>query len=51
MIRVDFGVARGEGRVSDLTFILFRLCFHGNDSEIMLNRYCFEFLILAANRY
>lgn len=44
----------GEGRwegPSDLTFVLFRLCFHGNDSEIMFSRYGFELLVLAANRY
>lgn len=28
----------GEGGVSDLTFVLFRLCFHGNATEIMFNR-------------
>lgn len=39
------------GEVSDLTFVLFRLCFHGNATEIMFNRYYLQFLILAANCY
>lgn len=48
--RDDQGSFGRRAGVSDLTFVLFRLCFHGNATEILFNRYYLEFLILAANR-
>lgn len=43
-------LVQGEG-VSDLAFVLFMLCFHGNATEIIFDRCDSEFLILTVNHY